>query len=655
MTKWYLSPTGSDSNSGRSAQQAFATFPRADLAAQPGDEVKILPGIFTLTNTVSLTSNGASGKSITWTSENTAPWKNPGSANNPMIFGGNPTGEVIQLVFEGSYINVYGLEFADPNANVGIDMWGQHCECKYHYIHDYGTNTGGTTPGAGIFDRGNVGAGYNEIAYNIIVRINSITATSVNNSVFHCIYFSGTHDFVHHNICISAPGYGIYCSGSTNYNDHPIVANNLCAENGNSGIAFGCISGAPVDYMYCLNNIVMNNGKLGTPAGYGIREVDGNSQTGVNSIYLYNLTYNNSTGDYFLQNGLTPQNPIYGTPTFINYQPDGSGDYHQVLGSAGIDTGIGQLPSWSTWNWAVDLDGSLVPLGVGWDIGPYEYIAAHGGVAIFDQTTGLAVFGGIAGGIKPFFLHGKSDNAGISDVSEQLYVYDSSNPGQFGPWQYGQIWLGNVDPFTRQSDSVWGAVHEGDLWFNDSPSTTNQNTRVGPTATPNSAANWYSGSGTQKWIKWLANLTGTITSISFYADGDGSTSAGFYGCVWSAAGTLLGNTSIGHFSGGARHIGQQHWHTLSGISVPITSGTTYIIGFQNDNTSLVDWSTYSSLSSTYSGFGYNTQSTFPGNLGSGFTPYENLPIGLYFVVTTTTGAQAHISLCRNGAWVTIVA
>ena len=67
-------------------------------------------------------------------------------------------------------------------------------------------------------------------------------------------------------------------------------------------------------------------------------------------------------------------NPASGTITsdaqFVNYQQDGSGDYHLKSTSPAIDAGtpVG-APS-------TDFDGNPRPQGKGYDIGPYEYSAS---------------------------------------------------------------------------------------------------------------------------------------------------------------------------------------------------------------------------------------------------------------------------------------
>jgi hypothetical protein len=70
-----------------------------------------------------------------------------------------------------------------------------------------------------------------------------------------------------------------------------------------------------------------------------------------------------STG---LQTGGISVDPSLGT-TFVNWQADGSGDYHQKAGSPTINNGTsskGAPPN--------DMDGNPRPQGAAYDIGAYE-------------------------------------------------------------------------------------------------------------------------------------------------------------------------------------------------------------------------------------------------------------------------------------------
>jgi hypothetical protein len=111
--------------------------------------------------------------------------------------------------------------------------------------------------------------------------------------------------------------------------------------------------------MRVLNNIVVNNGSYGIVQG---------EQTGSDNQYLNNIVYGNVDDDWFIDGSWSiPPTNIAADPQFVNYQSDGTGNYHLEPGSPAIDSGTSvEAPS-------DDFDGGPRPQGMGWDIGPYEW------------------------------------------------------------------------------------------------------------------------------------------------------------------------------------------------------------------------------------------------------------------------------------------
>jgi hypothetical protein len=66
----------------------------------------------------------------------------------------------------------------------------------------------------------------------------------------------------------------------------------------------------------------------------------------------------------------THVNDSQGTPSFVDYRPDGSGDYHLADGSWCTDQGIASLGGAAAPT--TDFDGASRPAGPAFDIGPYE-------------------------------------------------------------------------------------------------------------------------------------------------------------------------------------------------------------------------------------------------------------------------------------------
>lgn len=90
-------------------------------------------------------------------------------------------------------------------------------------------------------------------------------------------------------------------------------------------------------------------------------------QTGTNNRYLNNLLWGHMRKPFQFLNGNTDSRTIYADPQLVNFQPEGSGDYHLAAGSPAIDAGTSEgAPT-------EDFDAIARPQAAGWDIGPYEW------------------------------------------------------------------------------------------------------------------------------------------------------------------------------------------------------------------------------------------------------------------------------------------
>ena len=101
------------------------------------------------------------------------------------------------------------------------------------------------------------------------------------------------------------------------------------------------------DHSFTANNIAYRNGPCSSTAGklegYGLQECCRPAVTGSCNAYHNNLLYGNYTSDVEVYIPAGPGNSgnIVSDPKFVNYQPDGSGDYHLQRGSPGIGAGLG--------------------------------------------------------------------------------------------------------------------------------------------------------------------------------------------------------------------------------------------------------------------------------------------------------------------------
>lgn len=152
MSVWYVSPTGSDSNTG-TLTAPFATIARAAtaVAAQtaPGALVNVAPG--TYVGNFTLTCAGTSTAPVVFVS--TVKW---GARIVPMA--NNTTGMRYGWENRGDYVTIDGFEFDGTvesttglKWNVGVGCYGtgdivQNC----HAHHICRTDTSSGTGGAGV-------------------------------------------------------------------------------------------------------------------------------------------------------------------------------------------------------------------------------------------------------------------------------------------------------------------------------------------------------------------------------------------------------------------------------------------------------------------------------------------------------------------------
>ena len=110
------------------------------------------------------------------------------------------------------------------------------------------------------------------------------------------------------------------------------------------------------DNFIVANNIVVNNGRD------GIKE---SGATGSKNQFVNNIIWNNGTQRINLQTG-QQRGTLLADPDFVDFKPDGSGDYHLRPGSPGLGAGV-QLGAPAS-----DIDGKPRPTNGGVDIGIYQ-------------------------------------------------------------------------------------------------------------------------------------------------------------------------------------------------------------------------------------------------------------------------------------------
>jgi len=356
--QFYITPNGSDSNDG-SAGAPWQSFSRADASVQPGDWVHVAVGTYNMDNEnggrLLTTASGTASARIHWVSDQK--W---GAKLTASVTGNSAT-----WWNQGNYIDIQGFDITGAGA-LGIYNEGSGTRIIGNNVHNLAASGCPLDGGAGIHD-GNYNGSNDDIIGNWVHDIGDF-----NNPCprVHGIYHANFGGHIDNNVTFHNEGWGIHLwHGATAVT----ISNNTVFGNAYGGILIGAVSGdfpsgsGLDDNTLVTNNIVFRNGLLSGASGYGIEEY---GDVGWNNHYINNLVSQNGPADWNLINNST-QGTINADPAFINYQDNGSGDYHLQTGSPAIGAGTSQgQPS-------MDFNNGARPMG-GDDLGVYQHGATPG-------------------------------------------------------------------------------------------------------------------------------------------------------------------------------------------------------------------------------------------------------------------------------------
>jgi parallel beta-helix repeat protein len=329
----YVAPNGNDSNNG-SVSAPWATIQHAASLVTPGLVVHVAPGTYGAVNSqVSGTANAR----IRFISD--VKWGAKLQASGSTVWNNT-----------GSYVDIMGFDVTGSVA-VGINNDGSFVRIIGNHVHNISApcNSNG---GAGIDNDSFTGTD-NDIIGNVVHDVGNPGASC---ATIQGIYHSNLRGHILNNISYRNAAWGIHLWHAAN---NVVIANNLVFQNGEGGIVVGdgdAPGGVTDNNTLVTNNIIRNNPIAISEQG----------ATGAANQYLNNLIWQNTQG-IMLQNGLHDTGTISADPQMVNYQPDGSGNYHLQSTSPAVNSGTTQgMPS-------IDFDGASRPFGAGPDIGPYEF------------------------------------------------------------------------------------------------------------------------------------------------------------------------------------------------------------------------------------------------------------------------------------------
>lgn len=325
-----VAPDGNDENPG-TADRPVQSIERAAALARPGTEVDVAPGTYPAS--VLTTVSGTAQARIAFVS--------PTQGAARIVADGSATDAWKNT---GDYVDIVGFDVSGPNED-GLTNGGSYVRIVGNRVHD--------------FTKGNcIATASDEYQLHDIDVLGNTTSGCGKDELDHGIYVSHPRGVVANNVSYANAGYGIHCWHNCNELD---VSNNLVFDNATGGILIGQGDGpnygdVAADDFVVANNIVVGNGHSGVREG---------GTTGPNNQYLNNLLWNNGDDDIELDSG-SSEGTITADPGFVDFRPDGTGDYHLRPDSPGVDAGVptGAPP--------MAIDGAPRPLSGGVDIGVYE-------------------------------------------------------------------------------------------------------------------------------------------------------------------------------------------------------------------------------------------------------------------------------------------
>ena len=321
-----VAPDGSDDAAG-AADAPLRTIDAAAERATPGTTILVRTG--TYEGDVDTHVSGTETARIAYVAE---------SPDVRIVGEGSATGAWEN---DGDYVDIVGFDVSGDNED-GIWSRGSHVRILQNRV--YGFPTGNCILTAND--------GYTLTDVDVI---GNVAHDCGNNELDHGIYVAHARGTVANNIAYGNPGFGIHCWHAC---DDLVIANNLVFDNDEGGILVAADNddATPADNFQVFNNIAVSNGRE------GIRE---GGATGSNNEYRTNLLWDNGDDDIGLKTG-SETGTIVADPQFVDFEPDGSGDYRLQPSSPAVDAGIaaGAPP--------VTISGGPRPLSGGVDLGPFE-------------------------------------------------------------------------------------------------------------------------------------------------------------------------------------------------------------------------------------------------------------------------------------------
>jgi hypothetical protein len=384
-TTWYVTTGGSDSNPCTLASPCATPTHAFNSVAAPGDTVNVGPGVYSYGSSAAIFSTaGTAGNPITVTC----------ATRGTCRITNTVTGNATVVEMNNNYQIFDGFEVTNTGAgnNLGIYVTGHDVSLTRNTIHDIQTDcssSGGGGVQIAVSNLTNIVIDSNQV-YNIswvsgapkcastVVQTDGILAEQTG--------FTTTTTITNNLIYNTSGGWGI--ATSTN----ALIAHNTIFNTVNGGVVVNnAPSGAAVE-----DNIIVYTGLLASDSNFYGGACAIQNGTASTTTYGHNELSNNHGGNYGtgfgcsgsgLNTGDIAVDPAGGT-VFVNWQQNGSGNYHELSSSptvsAGTNVGVTH-----------DFDGHVRPTA-GYDMGAFQYgvvtgiaLSPNGGVVIANGSPGI--------------------------------------------------------------------------------------------------------------------------------------------------------------------------------------------------------------------------------------------------------------------------
>jgi len=336
----YVSPAGSDSNRG-TATAPWKTLQHAADMVKPGAVVHVAPGTYGAVNSMK---NGTASARIRFISD--AKWAAKLRSSGTDTVWTN----------SGNYVDIVGFDISG-DVRIGLLNNASFARIIANNVHDI-RGSCSSDGGAGI-DNAEYKESDNDIIGNVVHDIGN---PDVQCYTVQGIYHSNPRGHIWNNISYRNAAWGIHLWHAAK---DVVVTNNLVFHNGEGGILVGAgdaPGGVTASGITVVNNIIMDH-QSSWGAGLAICET---GLTDATNYYVNNLIWKNRQG-ITLHKGLHDVNTLNADPGLVNYQPDGSGDYHLKQGSRAINSGTPHgVPT-------IDFDGAARSPTRQPDIGPFAF------------------------------------------------------------------------------------------------------------------------------------------------------------------------------------------------------------------------------------------------------------------------------------------